>query len=384
MCFKLENQTMNREQLSDQIFDLLAISESKAIEVWEKEYETLKSLEKMPALDVLTCVYNAESYIENAIKTIVLQSYSNVHLVIVTDPCTDKTIEIIKKMMERFPNITLIENRHHAGAIACFNIGLEHCKSDFVARMDLDDLIHPLRFEKQMNYLLKHPEIAAISSFMRVFNENGPSNDVSYREDFDIQKITLLFFSPLSHAATIFRGEVLRKFGYDEKMKYAEDYDLWLKVMSEYKTAVLPEHLYLYRTHINQSTNEKNKLIVIDSWKVIMQRLFSKLRLVPTEEQMDLHVMYNLLKSPMPNKTTFLNWLVWMNTIYKFNSDIRYFEPSKLKEFIFIYTFVDAFDQFKGDLSATELYTVLGSPYCNFSRKKIMYYKFKKTIGLSI
>ncbi|HEY1047336.1 MAG TPA: glycosyltransferase [Bacteroidia bacterium] len=375
---------MKREQLSDEIFELLPNSELKAMALWEDNYETLKSLENMPILDVLTCVYNAESYIENAIKTIVLQSYSNIHLVIVTDPCTDRTIEIIKQMMERFPNITLIENEHHAGSIACFNIGLEYCKSDFIARMDLDDLIHPMRFEKQMNYLLKHSEIAAISSFMRIFNENGPTKDVSYREDFDIQKITLLFFSPLSHAATIFRGEVLRKFEYDVKMKYAEDYDLWLKVMSEYKTAVLPEYLYLYRTHINQSTNEKNKLIAIETWKVIMQRLFTKLRLVPTEDQTDLHVNYNLLRTPIPNKTTFLNWLKWMNTVYKFNSDTRFFEPSKLKEFVFIYTFVDAFDQFKNELTSTELNTVLGSPYCNFSRKKTLYYKIKKTLGLNI
>lgn len=375
---------MKRHQLSDQIFEMLAISESKAMELWENVVNDIQIQENMPVLDVLTCVYNAEAYIENAIKTIVLQSYAHIHLVIVTDPCTDRTIEIIKKLMIRFPNITLIENRHHEGAIECFNIGLQYCKSDYIARMDLDDLIHPMRFEKQMRYLLEHPEISAVSSFMRIFNENGPTKDVSYREDFDVQKITLLFFSPLSHAATIFKGDVLRKFRYDVNITYAEDYDLWLNVMSEYKTAVLPEYLYLYRTHVNQSTNEKNKLKMIESWKIITQRLLSKLRLVPTDEQLDLHVNYNLLRHPMPDKVTFLNWMNWMNTVYKFNYDVMYFEPSKFKAFVFIYSFVDAFDRFKNDLTAAELYTVLSSPYNGFSRKKTIYYKALKTIGLKI
>lgn len=376
---------MSRNRIADDIFQQLALNESRAVELWQSQNDELKLKDSsLPLLDVLTCVYNAEAYIENAVKSILFQSYPNIHLVIVTDPCTDRTIEIIKLLNQQYPQITLVENETHAGSITCFNIGLTYCKGDYIARMDLDDLIHPLRFEKQMNYFLNHPEIAAVSSFMRVFNENGPTQDVTYREDFDIQKITLLFFSPLSHAATIFKGEVLRRFQYDVKMKYAEDYDLWLKVMSEYKTAVLPEYLYLYRTHINQSTNEKNRLIAIETWKIIMQRLFSKLGLMINEDQMELHVQYNLLRNPLPDKGVYLSWLKWMNTIYEFNRNAQYFDSTQLREFVFTYSFIDAFDRFKNELTVAELFAVLNSPYSKFSRKRSLYYKTRKTLGLNI
>ena len=93
----LENTMKDRYVLANEIFDLLSSDEAAGMSLWKDSLTVLKMKEKdLPMVDVLTTVYNAEQYIANAIDSVVLQSYPNLHLVIVTDPCTDKTIDIIK------------------------------------------------------------------------------------------------------------------------------------------------------------------------------------------------------------------------------------------------------------------------------------------------
>lgn len=354
---------MIREQLADEIFAQLPADEEAAMLKWREGLNTLKSTElNLPVLDVLTCVYNAEKYIANSIENIVLQSYPNIHLVIVTDPCTDKTIDIIKSYLPKYPNIELVENTEHKGIIECFNIGLTHCKSDYIARMDLDDLIHPMRFEKQMKYLLSHPDVGAVSAWMKIFNEKHETKDVTYRDDFDLQKITLLFFSPISHAASIFKSAVLKSFGYRDSFKYAEDYDLWFQIMGKYKTAMYPEFLYLYRTHSNQVTNERNQQIIKDSWAVIMKNLFDAIGIVHTTEDIHYHINHCLLPKEAQNKEEWFNYSSWLNRIVDANSRTGFFNHEKLKQFLYMNYWSTGFNKFSKEMKAAEIFSQVFSP----------------------
>lgn len=325
-----------RLELADNIYSNLVVHESEAMNSWRTQEVDIKLKgDNLPTIDVLTCVYNAEQYIGNAIECVLMQSYPNIHLVIVTDPCTDRTIDIIKEYQNRHSNITLIENPTHEGIIPCFNTGLKHCKNDFIARMDLDDLIHPIRFEKQMDFLNANPEIGVISCYMQIFNEKFEIKNVTYREDFDLQKITMLFYSPLSHAGSIFRAHVIQSIGYRDDYKYAEDFDLWFQIMNRFKTAVLPEFLYLYRTHSNQVTNERNLNIFKSSWFRIMQNLFNVMGLEHTDDDIKFHIDHVLLITDFANEEEWSKYHNWLEKIVTTNAKTGYFNQDKLVNFIY-------------------------------------------------
>jgi glycosyltransferase involved in cell wall biosynthesis len=331
----MENQ-IHRLILANEIYDRLVLSEAESIEVWRKSEFLLKLQEKnLPVLDVLTCVYNGENYLAHSIESILLQSYPNINLIIVNDGSTDKSHDIIQKYRKKYSNITYIENEKNLGLIDSLNIGLMHCKNNFIARMDMDDLIHPMRFEKQMNYLAKHDNICAVSCFMQIFNEKFETKNVSYREDFEEQKITLLFFSPLSHAGTIFRSNILKEFGYRKNYIHAEDYDLWFQIMNKYETAVLPEYLYLYRTHSNQVTNEKNLLTIKGSIKMIMRNIYNSIKLSFKDEDIDYHINNLIYYKEISGKEDWKKYHNWIIRIVKANQKSRYFNENKLEELIY-------------------------------------------------
>lgn len=358
----MENKMSSRIAISDKIFNMLPTNEQEAMQIWHSSHQELVLRdEDLPEIDVLTCVYNAESYISNAIKSVLLQSYPNVHLIIVTDPCTDKTIDIIKEHAGKYQNITLVENTEHKGIIECFNIGLSYCRNQYIARMDLDDLIHPMRFEMQLDYLKKHPEVSVVSAWMKIFNEKHETRNVTYRDDFELQKISMLYFSPISHAASIFRAEVLKEFGYRNEYKYAEDYDLWFRIMGKYQTAVFPRYLYLYRTHSNQVTNERNLQIIKASWIRIMNNVFQKLNMNYSDDDVLFHIEHFQQGKIPSDKAEWLRLHNWLNLLVKSNQKSNFFNKQKLKEFIFKNQWQSGFEKFKKELSITELMTVLNS-----------------------
>lgn len=378
----MENK-IDRVELAESIYSKLIDDEKYAMELWSNSVDQIKlPASDLPAIDVLTCVYNAEAFIAHAIESILFQSWPNIHLVIVTDPCTDKTIDIIKEYASKYSNITLHENQDHQGIIACFNKGLEYCHNKFIARMDLDDLIHPLRFEKQMNYLSEHPEIGVISSYMRIFNELNETKDVTYRDDFEVQKITMLFYSPLSHAGSIFRSEVIKSIGYRDDFKYAEDYDLWYQIMSRYKTAVYPEFLYLYRTHSNQVTNARNLLIFKNSWLAIMRNLFLDLKLKYTDQDIFYHIDNVLLVPEFKCKEEWMAQHLWFERIIQANKNSNYFNHDKLRQFIYNGYWITPFIKYKNQLNVgtflSQLFSVLNQMSFSQKLKEIIKYIFKK------
>lgn len=365
----MENKT-NRIEIAETIYAQLIAREDVAMDLWQSKIASLQLEDKaLPKLDVLTCVYNAETYVAHAIESVMWQSYPNIHLVIVTDPCTDNTISIIESYCAKYPNITHIQNKEHKGIIECFNIGLNYCQSNFIARMDLDDLIHPLRFEKQMNYLMSHPEIDVVSCFMRIFDEKCQTKEVTYREDMEMQKITTLFYSPLSHAGSIFRANVLQSLKYVEGYVYAEDYHLWYRILKHYRTHVYPEFLYLYRTHSNQVTNTKNTDIIRTSLLKILSKNLNDLEIEWTHDQALLFVNTMMLHF---QKIDHQNWLKvnrLLEDLIQHNMQKRLFNDPKLKSFIYLNYWLPNFEHVFKNISFRELVLSIKSD-CNLGSFK--------------
>ncbi len=214
-----------------------------------KKIDNTKST-KPPLVSVVMSAYNAEKYIKEAIDSILGQTFTDFEFIIINDGSTDGTLKIIKSYKD--PRIVLI-SRKNKGLVASLNEGIERARGKYIARMDADDISMPERFEKQVEYLESHPEVGVVSSFVKMVDPDG--NDIGIWQD-DVatktyEEITNMIVKKncFSHPSVVIRTKIIKHYKY-RNIKAAEDYELWLRMVSDgIVLAKIPEFLYLYRQH---------------------------------------------------------------------------------------------------------------------------------------
>jgi glycosyltransferase involved in cell wall biosynthesis len=196
--------------------------------------------------------YNVEKYVAEAVESMLNQTFEDFELIMLDDCSTDKTAEIIKQFDDE--RIVYYKNEQNLGLVGTLNIGLQLAAGELIARMDGDDISLPSRLERQIRFLDENPDIVLCSGGMELF---GTENNVWIRESNpEDVKITMLFYSPVLHASSVFR----KQFFLDNHLIYrkeafpAEDYDLWSRAVFFGKFANIPEVLYKYRIHGVQVT----------------------------------------------------------------------------------------------------------------------------------
>lgn len=205
-----------------------------------------------PIISVLMPVYNVEKYVAEAIESVLNQTFSDFELILLDDCSADESAEIIKTFDD--PRIVYHRNEKNLGLANNLNVGLKMARGKYIARADSDDICLPTRFETQVKFLENNPDIDLCSCGLEKFgNEQG----VWIREsDPEQVKITMLFYSPVLHATSVWRRESFEKHGlvYDQNAFPAEDYDLWSRAVVYCKLANIPDVLYMYRIHGVQVT----------------------------------------------------------------------------------------------------------------------------------
>lgn len=201
-------------------------------------------------------VYNEENYLAAAIKSILSQSYPYFEFIIINDGSTDGSEKIIKSFTDDRIVYKKIEKVNFSKAL---NIGLSITKYNYIARMDADDISVPDRFEKQINYLIKNPDVKVISSGYALFkNENISHINFLPASDKEIKE-QLNYSSSVCHAGSVYSKEhILKHGGYNESMDCLEDIDLWLRIRHNTTFHNLEEALYLIRIKENSMTSKES------------------------------------------------------------------------------------------------------------------------------
>jgi len=211
---------------------------------------------KNPLVSVIMPVYNAEAFLEDAIKSISNQTYKNFEMIIVDDASTDNSLCIIKRYKKKLPKkiklITLKQRVNSAGEGAS-NIGISKASGSYIAKMDADDISHPERLEKQVRYLESHPDVYLVGTHAFIINNNNNiigKRTVPIKHD-DILKEFYLR-CPIISPSIMFRRNPSSSFFYDLRFRYLNEYFTLFKLISSGKKIVnLPEVLYYYRVHGN-------------------------------------------------------------------------------------------------------------------------------------
>lgn len=246
-------------------------------------------MEYMPLkVSVIMPVYNVEKYVEEAINSILSQSFRDFEFLIFNDGSTDKTSQLIKKFDDS--RIKFIDNGKNEGYLVYLNRGINMAGGEYIVRMDGDDISHPRRIEKQVKFMDEHPDIGACGTWavttglrqnIRIITETDP----------ELLRCKLLFANQLLHPTVIMRASVLHKHNlfYDPEFYHTEDYKLWLDLLHYTKLANISEVLLKYRIHssqisrvfhLNQSSHAQR----------ISSCAFADLGIQPTEEKIKMHV----------------------------------------------------------------------------------------------
>lgn len=174
--------------------------------------------------------------LRNSIRSISkAQDHSPQKIVLVRDGVVGPEInDVIDYWKMRLGDqIVCIELDENVGLAAALNIGLSHCSTTYVARMDSDDLSLPQRFSKQIEFMEMNPEVAVVGCQAVEIDERG-KRTIRHLPTCskDLEKIAR-WRNPLNHPSVIFRRQIISSIGGYPQLRKCQDYGLWGKLLAE-------------------------------------------------------------------------------------------------------------------------------------------------------
>lgn len=209
-----------------------------------------------PIVSVIMPAYNAEAYIQEAIDSVVSQTFLSWELIIVDDGSTDTTAEIIAKNINIDHRIKYFYQQNKRQSRAR-NLGISYARGRYIAFLDADDICFSERFAKQVTFLEANLDVLVCGSWFSII---GSDRIIKLPEQYDAIKLALLKGNCMAHSSIMTRKQILDEFSlvFDESKEPAEDYDLWVRLALKGRLYNLQEVLLNYRMHNAQLSKKQN------------------------------------------------------------------------------------------------------------------------------
>jgi len=226
----------------------------------------------MVKVSVVMSVYNGEEYIKETINSILDQTFQNFEFIIIDDGSRDNTSEILKEYKKKDKRIKVITLAENLGLTKALNKGIKAASGEYIARIDCGDIALPERLKVQVQFLDDHQDISAVGSWANIIDKDGKvTAQLKYPTSYEDIRRVILAYNPFIHPSLMFRREVFEKIGlYNESLRYAQDYDLMLRIVAKLKAVNLPKVLLNYRV-IDESISLKNRRL--QEWCAIRARI---------------------------------------------------------------------------------------------------------------
>ena len=207
----------------------------------------------MPKVSVICATHNGERFLNESIRSILDQSFTDFELLLFDDGSTDSTLDILERLRGEDDRI-VVQSQKKQGLTKTLNRALQQSTGSYVARHDDDDISLPARLEQQVARLDTHPRCVVVGSRYYQIDENGEITGLVRVPSADLRiKMALLTHNVVAHSAASYRrSEVLAIGGYDEFFETAQDYDLWCRVALHHELSNLEIPLLERRVHTQQ------------------------------------------------------------------------------------------------------------------------------------
>lgn len=216
----------------------------------------------MVLLSVILPVFNSETFVEEAIRSVLDQTFSDFELIVIDDGSTDKSGEIVLGFDD--PRIVYLRNETNQGLVFSLNRGLEIAKGDYIARMDADDICYPERFHRQILSLDQNPSIGLCASKAALIDSFGKRIVKVFFPKINAPiPWEILWHNPIVHPSVMFRKKILNseREWYRLEEYPAEDYGLWCRLIAHNKMLILDEELLYYRISPDGIFHSNQKVI---------------------------------------------------------------------------------------------------------------------------
>lgn len=320
-------------------------------------------------ISVIMTTYNCASYIQEAVQSMLNQTYKNLELLIIDDGSLDNTEKEVRKFADS--RIRYFK-QSHLGRSASLNFGLEKAKYEMISIMDADDIAHPLRLEMQINrFSGNENEICFTDAayFTRNKIKYTSRNELNSK---DLNKVLALHGYFTNSTFMFNKNFIVKNGGYNSLINIGEDYELWLRIKDKSKFILINEVLQYVRIRKNSITQIDNNVFCKAIYNIQL----------PYYE--DLNRFFNI--SLIKEQNIIKGWREWFYGSKKLSR--IYWNKIKLSEwgfrmfiaYLLSFLPIDLFDKFKNQKIALKIKFFLKEKFNLLKLNK----EFNKVLGMLI
>jgi glycosyltransferase involved in cell wall biosynthesis len=208
-------------------------------------------LKNVFTLSIVVPVYNAEAYLKESIDSLLSQTYPDFEIILINDGSKDRSGDICESYKKKDSRIR-VYHQQNQGVNRTLNFGIDQSQGEWIGRHDADDWSKPNRFERQIQYLRKNPDVKLLGTGCEIIDREGTVQQAWIVENHEQIVEILPFLNVIPHGSVIFHKKSFEAIGkYPDRIgsHYCEDYEAWICFASRYRVGILPEPLYCYRKH---------------------------------------------------------------------------------------------------------------------------------------
>lgn len=232
----------------------------------------------MARVSVIIPTYNQDSYISEAIDSVLNQTYQDFEIVITNDGSTDQTLQIIKEKKD--PRIRYFSFDQNQGVSIAANHCICQATGEFIAILDSDNIFLPDKLEKQVNFLDKNSEFDAVFTHAIIIDKNGnhhQGKESSFQQLFAqenknrFQWLNSFFYSDnsLCNTSVLIKKKCYNQVGlYDPRLRQIHDLDFWIRLCLKSEIHILPEPLVLFRFHDRNISGVTAQNMIRHTWEI--------------------------------------------------------------------------------------------------------------------
>lgn len=201
-------------------------------------------------VSVIISLYNYQDYIMKAVESVLMDEDKPLtEIVIVNDSSTDDSLSVVQSLLQSDQPITIINKFENTGLVDTRNLGILHCKGDYVFILDADNTINPGCLREHYRFLESNPDHIACYAIIECVDENNSFVRHASHMEFDFEELKKVNYID---AMAMFNKQELIDIGlYDtELIKVGigwEDYELWLRIGNlNKKVGFIQSHLSNY------------------------------------------------------------------------------------------------------------------------------------------
>src|SRR3989338_6817820 len=280
----------------------------------------MKKMNKLskPIVSVIIPVFNGASYLEQAVYSVLNSSYKNIEVLLIDDGSKDHSKHLCRKLARKYKNVRFYSFAKNQGLGRVLNFAIKKAQGKFICRINQDDLMLRHRIGIQLKFLKENPEVVAVGSYIRLFDNKGNEQIVKFLQlDETIKKVWHVV-SPFADPSVMYRKAVALKVGgYKQEFWPADDTHLWIRMGMVGKLANIDKALVEVRYHRNAASVRYFKKLTLVTYKMHQwMNVYVKRATLPVQIFWVFQLIAGLALSPD------LNWKIYRilkRMIYSFS-----------------------------------------------------------------